>query len=143
MKYITYLFEFALLLPHLKKVALILLLATLVLPFVFKTGILVHYGIKQKHYAEVLCENKTKPELKCNGKCQLMKELALQNDEPQAPTLPSNVVQYELSGFLLPEKTSFCFNHQSDNSQKIRQPSTSYYFDWIDYLFQPPEKTAA
>ncbi|QEE48129.1 hypothetical protein FUA48_00610 [Flavobacterium alkalisoli] len=34
------------------------------------------YLIKYDYIAKELCENKAKPELHCNGKCHLMKELA-------------------------------------------------------------------
>jgi hypothetical protein len=34
------------------------------------------YAINYDYISKVLCINKDKPELKCNGKCHLMKELA-------------------------------------------------------------------
>ena len=37
---------------------------------------LVEYAVNYDHIAKVLCVNKAKPKLKCNGKCHLMKELA-------------------------------------------------------------------
>ena len=37
---------------------------------------LVDYAVNYNYIAKVLCVNKTKPTLKCNGKCHLMKELA-------------------------------------------------------------------
>lgn len=37
---------------------------------------LVDYAVNYNYIAQVLCVNKAKPELKCNGKCHLMKELA-------------------------------------------------------------------
>ena len=36
----------------------------------------LEYIINYDYIANVLCENKNKPQLKCNGKCHLMKELA-------------------------------------------------------------------
>lgn len=36
----------------------------------------VDYIVNYDYIANQLCENKAKPELKCNGKCHLMKELA-------------------------------------------------------------------
>lgn len=45
--------------------------------FVFRPVMpLVDYLVNYDYIAKVLCENKTKPELKCNGKCHLMKQLA-------------------------------------------------------------------
>ncbi len=36
----------------------------------------VEYMVNYDYISKVLCENKAKPKLKCNGKCHLMKELA-------------------------------------------------------------------
>jgi hypothetical protein len=36
----------------------------------------VDYVINYEYISKVLCENKDKPKLQCNGKCQLMKGLA-------------------------------------------------------------------
>lgn len=51
---------------------LILVLAVVLKP-IFP---LVDYAVNYNYIAKVLCVNKTKPTLKCNGKCHLMKELA-------------------------------------------------------------------
>ena len=48
-----------------------------ILSFVIKPVFpLIDYAVNYKYIATVLCENKAKPELQCNGKCHLMKELA-------------------------------------------------------------------
>jgi hypothetical protein len=39
------------------------------------------YAINYDYISKVLCINKDKPELKCNGKCHLMKELAKTEDD--------------------------------------------------------------
>ena len=36
----------------------------------------LEYAVNYEYISKVLCENKDKPVLKCNGKCHLMKELA-------------------------------------------------------------------
>jgi len=40
----------------------------------------VEYVLDYDYVVNVLCENKAKPELACNGKCHLMKELAKASD---------------------------------------------------------------
>ena len=40
----------------------------------------VDYIVNYDYISKVLCENKAKPELKCNGKCHLMKELAKESE---------------------------------------------------------------
>lgn len=41
----------------------------------------VEYAINQDYIAEFLCINKEKPEMQCNGKCHLYKELEKQQEE--------------------------------------------------------------
>lgn len=41
----------------------------------------VEYAINYDYITKVLCINKDKPELNCNGKCQLMMELEQQQDD--------------------------------------------------------------
>ena len=48
----------------------------------------IEYEINKKYIAEVLCENMTKPEMKCNGKCHLKKQLKIANDEPEEQSSP-------------------------------------------------------
>ena len=45
---------------------------------------IVDYGINYNFIVKELCENKEKPELQCNGKCHLAKELAKasENEKP-------------------------------------------------------------
>lgn len=44
-----------------------------------QTVLFVHYSVNYDYYAHVLCVNKNRPSLHCNGKCHLKKEL--QQDE--------------------------------------------------------------
>lgn len=57
---------------------LILVALTLFLKPIFPV---VDYVVNYDYIRTVLCENKAKPELKCNGKCQLMKNLAKESEE--------------------------------------------------------------
>lgn len=41
----------------------------------------IDYFVNYDYISKELCENKTKPELLCNGKCQLMKELAKASED--------------------------------------------------------------
>ncbi len=55
-----------------KKIAVILILALFLKPF-FPV---IDYVVNYEYISKVLCENKEKPAMHCNGKCHLMKELA-------------------------------------------------------------------
>lgn len=48
----------------------------------------MEYVVNYDYISKVLCINKEKPKLECNGKCHLMKELAKASDTTDS--LPSN-----------------------------------------------------
>lgn len=50
----------------------------------------IDYVVNYDYISKVLCENKAKPELKCNGKCHLMKELAKASDPEASGEKPIN-----------------------------------------------------
>jgi hypothetical protein len=52
-----------------------------------KMLLVVEYQVNKNYIAAVLCENKTKPQLQCNGKCHLNKEL--KEAEKQEQKLPA------------------------------------------------------
>ena len=65
------------------KIAFAFLLSLVLLfPTITKAWLLADFIIHQKEIAEKLCENKDKPKLQCNGKCQMMKSLK-KAEEPQ------------------------------------------------------------
>lgn len=63
----------------------ILLLATL-LPTVSQWGTIAYYNINKGYIARVLCENRDKPQLHCDGQCYLAKRLKAQQDRQDKET---------------------------------------------------------
>lgn len=59
-----------------KKTILILALVILLKP-IFPV---IDYGVNYDYISQVLCENKDKPQMHCNGKCHLMKEMAKESE---------------------------------------------------------------
>jgi predicted metallo-beta-lactamase superfamily hydrolase len=58
-----------------KNITVTLMLLTM-LAQTFSTLVVIgHYEMNRRYYAEVLCENKNRPELACEGKCVLMQKL--------------------------------------------------------------------
>jgi hypothetical protein len=68
-------------------------LVVLLLPALLKVGSVVNYTIDYSTYLQ-RCENKDKPQLKCHGKCQLMKEMTQAEQAPEAP-LPPDILKVE------------------------------------------------
>ncbi|HEX9151463.1 MAG TPA: hypothetical protein VF842_05230, partial [Flavobacterium sp.] len=51
----------------------------------------LEYAVNYEYISKVLCVNKAKPMMHCNGKCHLMKELAkAQEQEKQTPSNKKN-----------------------------------------------------
>jgi hypothetical protein len=58
----------------------------------------VDYIINYEYISTQLCENKAKPELKCNGKCHLKKELAKEakKENPKSNEQKSTSLTFEV-----------------------------------------------
>ncbi|PWH85778.1 hypothetical protein DIT68_06705 [Brumimicrobium oceani] len=100
-------------------------------------GIFAEYIMDIEQFTELYCENKDKPELKCNGKCHLSDQLADNQEEKESKEIH---VSPEILMFLdeaiveVQEKTEF---HVEEN--------ISYYFNTdltkgiVNPIFQPPQ----
>ena len=62
-----------------------LLFATL-LPTVSQWGIIAHYQLNKAYITRVLCENRDKPQLHCDGQCYLSKQLKARQDKQDKET---------------------------------------------------------
>ena len=75
------------LLPSSMRHALIyLLLAATLLPTISPWGTIAYYQVNKDYIARVLCENRDKPQLHCDGKCYLAKKLKAQQDKQDKET---------------------------------------------------------
>lgn len=99
------------LLPMRYLIVTLLAMAMLGQAFV-RTAWVLHYQWNRAQYLEK-CENKFKPSMHCNGKCQLRKRLIAthESQDPAAPRLPERFFQQsDLQLFVepLPEFPAFC-----------------------------------
>lgn len=104
-----------------------LLIFSLLFQNLGKTILVVSFLSNQKFIAENLCENRAKPEMHCNGKCHLRKQI--QKEEEQAPKLPVSLKQYEefsvyqcenpFAGFLIPSGTGFRFPEHANLTEEF------------------------
>lgn len=79
----------------------LVLLLLLALPMLVKTGLVANYWINYQYYSKVLCENKDKPMLHCNGKCALGKELKeAERSKNQAEQTAEHVLKFSFSDYL-------------------------------------------
>lgn len=81
----------------------------------------MEYFFNYDYIVTELCENKEKPELHCNGKCHLMKELA-KASEDEKPVSGKKLLHHETEILFCNEVTDFTFNgllvsqHQKNNT---------------------------
>jgi hypothetical protein len=84
----------------------IALILILVAPFGYKSLLVGDYFVNMDYYANELCENKNLPEKKCNGICQLTRELSNDTDSHENG-FPSEFKEIEISSFVLPRNNYF------------------------------------
>jgi hypothetical protein len=72
-----------------KRFMAFILFLVIMVPALIKLGIVTNYLVKYNYYVTVLCENKDKPELKCNGKCHLALELKEAESPVESPVMPA------------------------------------------------------
>ena len=103
-----------------------------VLPF-------LDYAFNYDYIAKVLCINKDKPKLKCNGKCYLMQQLAKNAEEDSSKENLPKKVEFQLLFFQDSRLLEFEVLPQPVNKQSSTLwVSQSYKKRYIDALFRPP-----
>ena len=118
---------------------LYLLLIATILPTVSPWGIVAHYQLNKEYIARVLCENRNRPELHCDGKCYLARRLKAQQDRQDKET--TERVQHTPSVQLYcNERFGFCCEPVSAFREAI--PTFAYqlivYSAPLPAVFQPP-----
>ncbi|GAB3960368.1 hypothetical protein GCM10028805_57850 [Spirosoma harenae] len=63
-----------------------ILLIAVLLPSISPWGTIAYYHLNKDYIARVLCENRNKPQLHCDGKCYLAKRLKAQQDKHDKET---------------------------------------------------------
>ena len=66
----------------------------------------VDYVVNYEYIVNVLCENKDRPEMECNGKCHLGKELAKEAGANQKNPFNGKTSKTEIPQFIISENVS-------------------------------------
>ena len=97
---------------------------------------LLEYNLNKEYIASVLCENRNKPELACNGKCYLNKKLAQSQDENHDHSIP----QIDLSKYPVTPISYFTYVYKA-----IETTNESQYYNvpkhpqkYTSSVFRPP-----
>ena len=67
----------------------------------------LEYVVNYEYISKVLCINKAKPKLECNGKCQLMKEMAKASESETPISSNKKIASHEVEILFFEEIKSF------------------------------------
>jgi len=97
---------------------------------------LANYLINQDYIAEFLCINKDKPELECNGKCYLAKQLKEASAEKEK-NLPAIAMEEYPIGIM--SITTFEISETTETTLQANfQYNNNYTFSYLNSVFHPP-----
>jgi hypothetical protein len=104
-----------------------------------KVGVITWYKINQKQIIELFCINKSKPELKCDGKCYLKNTLKNVDDtEDSKNTIPTNN-KSSVEEILFFEKYSSNIFLQFISVRFFIKYSSQLHAAFEPNIFQPPK----
>ena len=99
----------------------------------------IEYELNKKYIAEVLCVNKDKPEMHCNGKCHLKKQLKKANgatEQQEQPQAPPPLKLDTILIILLLNKHNI---YEKDYKKIIVPYIIHYSFELVIKIFHPPK----
>ncbi|MBP7478051.1 MAG: hypothetical protein KA797_05965, partial [Chitinophagales bacterium] len=106
-----------------------------------KSVVFLHWKINQTEIIQNYCENKDKPEMACNGKCHLSKEI-LKLDPPksedQSNALHLSCFNFQFSPFILSDKPNVFKNFGPISFHYYSLYSLSYETNYLSSIFHPP-----
>jgi hypothetical protein len=101
---------------------------------------LVDYAINYEYISKVLCENKAKPELQCNGKCHLMKELAKNTENEKSLPTDKKGSTSEKEVLYFAEACAYCKAYKKCLNNMAISPLYLNLYSFLDInsVFKPP-----
>lgn len=101
---------------------------------------LVEYAVNYNYIVDTLCINKSKPEVHCNGKCYLSRELAKANDNAESTPFSKvkNSGQKILDIYILPDITEVTITEKIPFFNFNFIYKTEYSFLFLKHIFRPP-----
>ena len=119
-----------------KKAVLILALLILLKPIIPVLDYVVNY----EYISKVLCVNKEKPKLHCNGKCYLMKELAKNSESEDPISTNKKITSQETVVVFCQEINSFALSPLYFRQTKEANSAYSnlYSYKITNSVFHPP-----
>lgn len=115
------------------------LVSVFLLQSLSKTIVVADYQINKEYIAKVLCVNKSKPKMHCNGKCHLKKELKKAEKKEQSPANPLNE-KNEIQLFSQSTSTINLFSSVIVTTNTLLSDYSFHMSDkHLDSIFHPPQ----
>ena len=102
---------------------------------------MVDYVVHYKHISEDLCENKDKPEMHCNGKCYLKKEIRKAMGDENNPAKQNVTLNNSLKEYANYYRRSTVVNYYiifTFSSQKEIEIIKNPFKGYLTKLLKPP-----
>lgn len=98
---------------------------------------MIDYAVRYDYISQQLCVNKNKPELRCNGKCYLAKELAKSTEDTSKSETPKSTIHIDT--FLIKDVLVIVNSQVKSTRQVVKHYIPSFYFfDLNSSIFHPP-----
>ncbi len=123
-----------------RRIILYLLVFATLLPSVSQWGVIAYYHANKDYIARVLCQNRDKPQLHCDGKCYLAKKLKASQDRQDRETTES-VRNAPTITLFCSDRFSFDFTpvfSLTDRSAPASTYQLQAYSAPLSPVFQPP-----
>ncbi len=122
-----------------KKVLVYFFLLILALPMLSPWGTVTYFVINRDYIKNVLCENRNRPSLRCDGKCFLAKKLKQQREAAEKDALES-LKGLSWIGLYYQDLDSFDFKFQTVLSRPSAWSMTCLfpYYSHLEGIFRPP-----
>lgn len=119
-----------------KKIVFLLALFMLLKP----TLPVLDYVVNYEYITKVLCINKSKPKLQCNGKCHLMKELAKASENEAPISSDKKTTSQQIEILFLEEIKSFTIASIYFIEKPITNSNYSNSYSYLNSVavFHPP-----
>lgn len=124
----------------LKKAISIVFVFLLIFSNLSRIWILIDFKVNQDFIAEVLCINKNKPELQCNGKCHLASQIKQQQEKENTGTTAEVNTKLEIL-FFDHFSTDIPLSKGFALQTKLHSPYLNVFHssDYLDQLLRPPQ----
>ena len=96
--------------------------------------------LNQNFIIENLCINRDKPELECNGKCHLQKQLKSVDDEKnEKDAIPTKLINLKIDDFIQDTDLDICVFVPMNDIIGFPLTINLYSFNYINSCFLPPQ----